>query len=193
MTETPDYRGYRFPPDIIAHAVWLYHRFTLSFPDVEDLLAKRGIARSSILFDNGAKTSVPNTRGVSRNARGRATIGCSSTRCSSTSKANIDTCGAPSIRTMTSSRSSYTNARILKGLAASYPKLLRSQTEVSIEITTDKLRSYAAAKRDVMPSLAHCHDQYANNRAEVSHEPTREQEKQMHAKKSLRRPCAAIS
>jgi putative transposase len=57
--------------------------------------------------------------------------------------------------------------------------LLRSQTEVPIEITTDKLRSYAAAKRDVMPSVAHCHDQYANNRVEVSHEPTREQETQM--------------
>jgi putative transposase len=42
MTETPDYRGYRFPPEIIARAVWLYHRFTLSFRDVEDLLAERG-------------------------------------------------------------------------------------------------------------------------------------------------------
>ena len=39
----PSYRGYRFPPDIISHAVWLYHRFSLSFRDVEDLLAERGI------------------------------------------------------------------------------------------------------------------------------------------------------
>ena len=46
MTETPDYRGYRRPPNIIAHAVWLYHRFTLSFRDVEDLLAERGITVS---------------------------------------------------------------------------------------------------------------------------------------------------
>ena len=37
------YRGYRFPPDIIQRAVWLYFRFTLSFRDVEDLLAERGI------------------------------------------------------------------------------------------------------------------------------------------------------
>ncbi len=37
------YRGLRFPPEIISHAVWLYHRFTLSFRDVEDLLAERGI------------------------------------------------------------------------------------------------------------------------------------------------------
>ena len=39
----PSYRGHRFPPEIISHAVWLYHRFTLSFRDVEDLLAERGV------------------------------------------------------------------------------------------------------------------------------------------------------
>ena len=60
-----------------------------------------------------------------------------------------------------------------------FQKALRSQFSVPIEITTDKLRSYAAAKREVMPSVPHCQDQYANNRAEVSHEPTREQERQM--------------
>ena len=37
------YRGHRFPPLIIGHAVWLYYRFSLSFRDVEDLLAERGI------------------------------------------------------------------------------------------------------------------------------------------------------
>ena len=40
------YAGYRFPPEIIHQAVWLYLRFTLSFRDVEDLLAERGIAVS---------------------------------------------------------------------------------------------------------------------------------------------------
>ena len=44
MTSQPvSYRGYRFPPEIIRHAVWLYYRFGLSFRDVEDLLAERGI------------------------------------------------------------------------------------------------------------------------------------------------------
>ena len=37
------YKGYRFPPEIIQRAIWLYYRFTLSFRDVEDLLAERGI------------------------------------------------------------------------------------------------------------------------------------------------------
>ena len=43
MTQPPSYRGYRFPPEIISHAVWLYHRFGLSLRDVEDLLAERGV------------------------------------------------------------------------------------------------------------------------------------------------------
>ncbi len=43
---TSPYKNHRFPPEIIAHAVWLYHRFSLSFPDVEDLLAERGITVS---------------------------------------------------------------------------------------------------------------------------------------------------
>ena len=42
------YLRHRFPPDIISHAVWLYHRYGLSFRDVEDLLAERG-RRSTIL------------------------------------------------------------------------------------------------------------------------------------------------
>jgi len=37
------YPGFRFPAEIIGHAVWLYHRFTLSFRDIGDLLAERGI------------------------------------------------------------------------------------------------------------------------------------------------------
>ena len=42
-SQVPCYHGYRFPPEIISHAVWLYHRFALSFRDVENLLAQRSI------------------------------------------------------------------------------------------------------------------------------------------------------
>jgi putative transposase len=45
-SHTPTYHGYRFPSEIISHAVWLYHRFSLSFRDVDDLLAERGITVS---------------------------------------------------------------------------------------------------------------------------------------------------
>jgi len=37
------YKRYRYPSQIISHAIWLYHRFTLSFRDIEELLASRGI------------------------------------------------------------------------------------------------------------------------------------------------------
>lgn len=46
MTTKPDYRGYRFTTEIIAHTVSLYHRFTSSPRDVEELLAERGITLS---------------------------------------------------------------------------------------------------------------------------------------------------
>ncbi len=49
---------------------------------------------------------------------------------------------------------------------------------------TYKLRSYATAHRAVMPSVVHATDQYANNRAEVSHQPTRQRERQMRRFKS---------
>ena len=39
----PSYRGYHFPALIISQSVWLYYRFSLSFRDVEDLLAERGV------------------------------------------------------------------------------------------------------------------------------------------------------
>lgn len=44
VTDNPlSYAGYRFPPDVISYAVWLYHRFPLSLRMVEELLAARGI------------------------------------------------------------------------------------------------------------------------------------------------------
>ena len=42
-SQQPSYRGYRFPAEVISRAVWLYYRFGLSFRDVEDLFAERGI------------------------------------------------------------------------------------------------------------------------------------------------------
>ena len=46
MNKATRYKGHRFPPEIISTAVWLYHRFSLSFRDVEDLMAQRGVVVS---------------------------------------------------------------------------------------------------------------------------------------------------
>ena len=58
-SEAPSYHGYRFPPLIISHAVWLYHRFCLSFRDAEDLLAQRGITVSYEMIRQWCRTFGP--------------------------------------------------------------------------------------------------------------------------------------
>ncbi|MCP4289354.1 MAG: IS6 family transposase, partial [Gammaproteobacteria bacterium] len=60
-----------------------------------------------------------------------------------------------------------------------FRKLFKDQASMPWKIITDKLRSYHAALREIAPSLSHITDQYENNRAEVSHQPTRQQERQM--------------
>ena len=65
-----------------------------------------------------------------------------------------------------------------------YRKLLKGQKFSPIRVTTDKLKSYAAAHREVIPSVIHSTQQYENNRAELSHEPTRQRERQMRRFKS---------
>ena len=67
-----------------------------------------------------------------------------------------------------------------------FRKLLKGLRYVPRVIVTDKLRSYAAAKREIMPGVEHRQSRYLNNRAEVSHQPTRRRERQMQRFKSAR-------
>ena len=60
-----------------------------------------------------------------------------------------------------------------------FRKLLKSQRQEPVRLVTDKLASYRVAHREVMPLVTHETTQYANNRAEVSHQPTRQPERQM--------------
>jgi putative transposase len=65
-----------------------------------------------------------------------------------------------------------------------FHKLLRGLCYVLRVIVTDKLRSYAAAKREILPDVEHRQSRHLNNRAEVSHQPTRRRERQMQRFKS---------
>jgi putative transposase len=65
-----------------------------------------------------------------------------------------------------------------------FKKLAKGQQVKPLKIVTDKLRSYSAAKREIMPSVDHPTQQYENNRCELSHQPTRQQERQMRRFKS---------
>src|SRR3982751_3814619 len=67
-----------------------------------------------------------------------------------------------------------------------FRKLLRGTGRQPRVIITDKLRSYAVARRVVMPGVAHRQHRYLNNRAENSHQPTRERERRMRRFKSAR-------
>jgi len=60
-----------------------------------------------------------------------------------------------------------------------FRELLHGQGAEPRRLVTDKLRSYSAAYRAVMPSVVHCTARYENNRAEVFHQPTRQRERQM--------------
>jgi putative transposase len=72
-----------------------------------------------------------------------------------------------------------------RAAARFFRRLLKGQGSVPRKMVTDKLRSYAAAHRTIMPSVGHDTSQYANNRAEVSHEPTRQRERGMRRFKSM--------
>ena len=60
------YRRHRFPPQIIQHAIWLYLRFTLSYRDVEDLLAERGL---EISYETVRRWVLKFGPGIARNLR----------------------------------------------------------------------------------------------------------------------------
>ena len=160
-------------------AVWLYHRFTLSLRDIEDLLAERGITVSHETIRQWCVTFGPHYARRIKKSNGprgdrwfldEVTVSIQGQRRYLWRAVDQD---GEVIDILVQKRK---DTRAAKRF---FIKLLKSQGQTPIELTTDKLRSYAAAKREVMPSVPHCQDRYANNRAEVSHEHTREQERQM--------------
>ncbi len=178
------YRGYRFPPAVISHAVWLYHRFGLSFRDAEDLLAHRGITVTYETIRQWCQTFGLDYARRLRGRRGR--MGDSwyldelfvniQGRRQYLWRA-VDQDGDVMDILVQSRRDRQAAARFFR-------KLLKGQGREPRRLITDKLRSYAAAHRTVMPSVVHSTRQYENNRAEVSHQPTRQRERQMRRFKS---------
>jgi putative transposase len=179
------YHGYRFSPFIISHAVWLYHRFCLSFRDVEDLLAERGIAVSYESIRQWCNRFGPEYARKLKKRQGR--LGDTWYLDEVFIKINgglhylwraVDQDG-DTIDILVQKRRNKAAAKRF------FRKLLKSQHRPPWRMITDKLKSYSAAHREVMPSVAHSTEQYENNRAEVSHEPTRQRERQMRRFKSM--------
>ena len=184
MSQPPSYRGCRFPPAIISHAVWLYYRFGLSFRDVEDLLAERGITVTYEAIRHWCRTFGLDYARRLRHRRGR----------------QGDTWHLDEQFVKIQGRQQYLwravdedgdvldilvqSRRNRRAAVRFFHKLLKRQGCAPRQLVTDKLPSYPAAQRTVMPSVRHVTAQYANNRLEVSHQPIRQRERQMRRFKS---------
>lgn len=183
----PLYRRQMFPAEVIAHAVWLYLRFPLSLRMVEDMLAARGIIVSHQAARLWAeKFGRQFANHIWRRSAGRLgdkwyldevviTIG---------GKKHwlwraVDQHGFVLDVLVQSRRDARAANRLMR-------KLLKGQGSAACVMITDKLRSYGAAKREIMPGVEHRSHKGLNNRAENSHQPVRRRERIMKRFKSPR-------
>jgi putative transposase len=179
-------KRHRFPPDIISYAVWLYYRFNLSHRDLEDLLAERGIEVSYESIRLWCiKFGTKYARRLKRKHRGCGdTFYIDEVFVKINGKQHylwraVDQDGEVVDVFLQAKRDGAVAKRFFK-------RFLRSHGGEPREIVTDKLRSYGVAHRELMPDVIHDDSQYANNRAEQSHEPTRVRERGMRGPASRR-------
>lgn len=179
------YKRYRFPSEIIQYAVWLYYRFNLSHRDIEDLLAERGIYvtyEAIRLWCNrfGPKYA---TR-LKRKHRGYGdTFFIDEVFVRIDGKQHylwrvVDQDGEVVDVYLQKRRDAAAAKRFFK-------RLLKKHSDEPGKIVTDKLRSYGVAHRELMPDAIHETSKYANNRAELSHQPIRVRERGMRRFKSV--------
>jgi putative transposase len=178
------YSGYRFPPEVIRQAIWLYLRFTLSLRDVEDLLAERGIAVSyetvrrwvnhfgpAIAADLRKRRPKPHSiwhlDEVYLKIDGRMVYLWRA----------VDAEGEVLDVLVQSNRNKQAALKLMR-------KLLKKYAVVPQRLITDDLRSYSAAARDLGIESRHEKGKWKNNRAENSHQPTRRREFKMQRFKS---------
>jgi putative transposase len=178
------YHGYRFPPEIVSYSVWLYHRFPLSFRDVEELLAVRGVVVSYAMIRQGCQKFGPHdARKIRRKQEqlgdiwqlGDLFVTIQGRR------HYLWRAVVPDGDVIDILVQKHRNARAVRRF---FRKLMKRQGPAPWRPVTDKGRSYSAVHREVMPSVHHDTRQYANNRAEVSHQPTRQRGRQMRRFKS---------
>ena len=185
MTSEPaTYPGYRFPAEVVQHAVWLYHLFSLSFRDVELLLAERGVVVS---YESIRRWCLRfGTDSAVRLRKRRPKPGDTWHMDEVYLKINgeffylwraVDQHGVV-LDILVQKRRNGTAAKRF------FNRLLAGLKYGPRKIVTDGLRSYGVAQREVLPDVRHRTSRYLNNRAENSHRPTRRRERQMQRFKS---------
>ena len=183
-TRTDLHRGHRFPREIIVHAVWLYHVFSLSLRDVELLLAERGVIVS---YESIRRWCMKFGRGFAEKLRRRRPRPGDTWHLDEVFiRINgelhylwraVDQRGVVLDILVQSRRNAAAAKRFFK-------HLLRETAYRPRRLITDGLRSYGVARREVLPEVRHRTSRYLNNRAENSHRPTRRRERQMQRFKS---------
>ena len=178
------YAGHRFPAEIISHAVWLYFRFPLSLRMVEEMLAARGIMVSHEAvrqwalkfgqgFANGIRRRLP--RAGDKWHLDEVVIKIAGKK--HWVWRAVDQHGIVLDILVQSRRDTGAAKRLLR-------KLLKRQGRAPRVMITDKLASYGAAKKEIVPAVEHRQHKGLNNRAENSHQPTRRRERPMKRFKS---------
>jgi putative transposase len=178
------YAGHRFPPEVISHVVWLYFRFPLSLRMVEEMLAARGIVVShetvrqwalkfGQAFANQIRRRLPNAG--DKWHLDEVVIAIAGKK--HWLWRAVDQDGFVLDVLVQSRRDQRAAKRLLR-------KLLKKQGRPPRVLITDKLASYPAAKKELMPGVEHRRHKGLNNRAENSHQPTRRRERQMKRFKS---------
>ncbi len=185
MNKSNIYKRYRFPSEIIQYMVWLYYRFNLSHRDIEDLLAERGI---NVTYE--AIRLWCNRFGLIYSARlKRKHWGYGDTFFFDEVFVRID--GKQHYLWRAVDQDGEVVDVFLQkrrdGAAAKrfFRRLLKAHGSDPRKIVTDKLRSYGVAHRELIPNTVHDSSQYSNNRAELSHQPTRVRERGMRKFKSI--------
>ncbi|WP_439331036.1 IS6 family transposase [Mesorhizobium carmichaelinearum] len=167
------------PPQIIAHAVWLYFRFPLSLRLVEEMLLERGIVVPYETIRRWTKKFGPDyARRLRRKQPSRGDLW-------HLDEVAITIAGKKHWLWRAVDQDGYVldeivqNRRNTKAAKRWLTRLLTKQGVVPKRMITDKLRSYGAAQRQVMPNVEHRSHKGLNNRAENSHGPLRKRERMM--------------
>lgn len=184
MNKTNPYKRHRYPKEIISHAMWLFHRFPLSLRDVSEMLAKRGIMVTyETIREWGNKFGRAYANEIKRRMPCRGDKWHMDEMCIVMNGIKywlwraVDQDGYE-LEILLQSR------RNKKAAKRFFRKLLKGLHYAPRVMITDKLKSYGAAKKEIMPGVEHRQHKGLNNRAENSHQPTRQQEKQMRRFKS---------
>jgi putative transposase len=178
------YKNHRLPGEILRHGVWLYYRFTRSYRDVEELLFERGITVSHEAIRQGCRKLGQDYANWLRRRRPQPGDKWHLDEVFLTINGKRHDLWRAVAQDANALDSLVQSRRHKQAAKPCFRKLLKGLRYVPRVIIPEKLKSYGAAKRDILPGVEHRQSRYLNNRCENSHQPTRQREYRMQGFKS---------